>query len=76
MVSKTEEMKLKVIYIRIAKYRQRGKSSFPGGSEGKESAWVRKITDHLEEGMTTCSSILAWRIPRTEERGGLQSMGS
>ena len=26
--------------------------------------------------MATHSSILAWRIPRTEERGGLQSMGS
>ena len=24
----------------------------------------------LEEGMATCSSILAWRIPRTEEPGG------
>ena len=29
----------------------------------------------LEEGMVTHSSILAWRIPRTEEPGGLQSMG-
>ena len=30
----------------------------------------------LEEGMATHSSILAWRIPWTEEPGGLQSMGS
>ena len=30
--------------------------------------------DPLEEGMVTHSSILAWRIPRTEEPGGLQSM--
>ena len=30
----------------------------------------------LEEGMTTHSSVLAWRIPRTEEPDGLQSMGS
>ena len=28
-----------------------------------------------EEGMPTYSSILAWRIPRTEEPGGLQSIG-
>ena len=28
----------------------------------------------LEEGMTTHSSVLAWRIPRTEEPGGLQTM--
>ena len=31
--------------------------------------------DALEEGMRTHPSILAWRIPRTEEPGGLQSMG-
>ena len=30
----------------------------------------------LEKGMATHSSILAWRIPWTEEPGGLQSMGS
>ena len=32
--------------------------------------------DPLEEGMATQSSRLAWKIPRTEEPGGLQSMGS
>ena len=32
--------------------------------------------DSLEEGMATHSSILAWRIPRTEESGRLQPMGS
>ena len=31
--------------------------------------------DRLEEGMATHSSILAWRIPRTEEPGVLPSMG-
>ena len=31
--------------------------------------------DPLEESMATHSSILAWRIPWTEEPGGLQSMG-
>ena len=31
--------------------------------------------DPLEEGMTTHPSFLAWRIPWTEEPGGLQSMG-
>ena len=31
--------------------------------------------DPLEEGMATHSSILAWRTPRTEEPGGLQSTG-
>ena len=32
--------------------------------------------DPLEDGMTTHPSVLAWRIPWTEEAGGLQSMGS
>ena len=40
--------------------------------------WVRSLgqEDPLEEGMATHSSVLAWRIPWTEEPGGLQSMGS
>ena len=40
--------------------------------------WVRSLVqeDPLEEGVATHSSIFAWRIPRTEETGGLQSMGS
>ena len=95
--------------------------SFPGGSDGKESAcnavdlgsipgrssgegngnlhqyswaclvaqmvknpsalwetWVLSLggEDPLEKEMGTHSSILAWRIPCTEEPGGLQSMGS
>ena len=39
--------------------------------------WVRFLgqEDPLEEGMATHSSILAWRIPWTEEPGRLQSMG-
>ena len=32
--------------------------------------------DPLNKEMATCSSILAWKIPWTEESGGLQSMGS
>ena len=32
--------------------------------------------DPLEKGMATYSSILAWRIPKTEEPGRLQSLGS
>ena len=36
--------------------------------------WVGK--DPLEEEMATLPSILAWRIPRTEEPGRVQSMGS
>ena len=57
--------------------------SFPGGSDGKENACnagdlgsTLGWDDPLEKGMATHSSILAWRIPWTEEPGGLQSMGS
>ena len=40
--------------------------------------WVRSLgwEDPLEKGMAAHSSILAWRIPRTEEPEGLQSTGS
>ena len=55
---------------------------FPGGSEGKESACnagdlglIPGLEDPLEKGMAIHSIILAWRIPWTEEPGGLQSMG-
>ena len=44
----------------------------------EQETQVRSVgqEDTLEKGMATCSSILAWRIPWTEEPGGLQSMGS
>ena len=43
-----------------------------------QETWVRSLgqEDPLEKSMATHSSILAWRIPWSEERGGLQSMGS
>ena len=56
--------------------------AFPGGSAGKESAWkvgnldsIPGWEDPLEEGMETHSSVLAWKIPWTEEPDGLLSMG-
>ena len=58
---------------------------FPGGARGKEPTCqcrrhelrVRSLDgeDPLEKGVTTQSSILAWRIPWTEELGGLLSTG-
>ena len=43
-----------------------------------QEMWVRSLgqEDSLGEGMATHSSILAWRIPWTEEPGGLQSIES
>ena len=42
-----------------------------------QETWVQSLgqEDPLEKGMVTHSSILAWRIPWTEEPGGLQSTG-
>ena len=42
-----------------------------------QEAWVQSLSweDPLEEEMAAHSSILAWRIPWTEEPGGLQSTG-
>ena len=42
----------------------------------KQETWVQSLgwEDTLEKGMATHLSILAWRIPWTEEPGGLQSM--
>ena len=43
-----------------------------------QETWVGFLgqEDPLEKGMITHSSILAWKIPWTEEPGGLQSLGS
>ena len=56
---------------------------FPGGSEVKnlpamQETWILSLgqEDVLERGMATHSSILAGKIPWTEEPGGLQSTGS
>ena len=61
-------------------------TGLPGGASGKEpdctagdtrdSGSILGQEDPLEEGMATHSSILAWRIPWTEEPGRLQSIGS
>ena len=42
-----------------------------------QESWVRSLgqEDPLEKEMSTHSSIVAWRIPWTEELGGLQSTG-
>ena len=50
----------------------------PAKAGDVRDTWVCSLgqEDALEEGMATHSSILAWRIPWTEEPGGLQSMGS
>ena len=42
-----------------------------------QETWVQSLgqEDPLENGMATHSSVLAWRIPWTEEPSGVQSMG-
>ena len=50
----------------------------PPAMQERQETWVQSLSqeDPLEEGMATHSSILVWRIPWTEESGGLQSTGS
>ena len=74
----------------ITSHREVLDNLLPLGDRASQVAWmvnnllvmqetrVRSLgwEDPLEKGMATHSSILAWRIPRTEEPGGLQSMGS
>ena len=47
-------------------------------SPAMPETWVQSLgwEDPLEKKMATHSSILTWRIPWTDESGGLQSMGS
>ena len=47
-------------------------------SPAMQETWVLSLhkKDPLEKGMSTYSRILTWEIPRTEEPGGLQSIGS
>ena len=55
---------------------------FPGGLDVKNLPAMQRpgLTpgqqDPLEKGMATYSHVLAWKIPWTEESGGIQSMGS
>ena len=70
--------------LKVSKRIQFHLGGFPGGSDGKkrkkknlptmQETWVWSLgrVDPLETGMATHSSILAWRIPWTEEPGGLQ----
>ena len=49
----------------------------PPAVQETQEMWVQSLgpEDPLEKEMATHSSILAWKIPWTEEPGGLQSMG-
>ena len=74
---------IKTIILGSIHWRLEPSQGFPCGSDGKESAhsavdqgvWSLSWEDPVEEGIATHSSILAWRIPWTEEPGRLQSMG-
>ena len=70
-------MHFQIIYVQVL-----FSTGFPGGSVVKNLPAMQEMQarslgqeDPLEEGMATHSSILAWRIPWTEEPGGLQSVG-
>ena len=71
------------IYIYIHTHTLRGLPRLLSGKEPLANAGVTgdvgsipELEDPLEKEMTTHSRIFAWKILRTEEPGGLQSMGS
>ena len=66
--------KIKFLDINVL-YNVSVKLGFPDGSDGKESACNAGDLGLMNKRMATHSSILAWRIPRTEDPVGLQSMG-
>ena len=45
------------------------------GESARDMGSISRSEYSLEEEMATCSSVPAWKIPWTEEPGGLQSMG-
>ena len=71
------------MWMDLESVKQSDVPGFPGSLDGKASAYnagdpVRSLgrEDPLEKEMATHFSIHAWKIPWTEEPGGLQSMGS
>ena len=51
------------------------KNALANAGDVRDAGSIPGSEDPLEEGMATHFSIVAWRIPRTEEPGGLQSIG-
>ena len=57
-------------------YSAGGKEPPASAGDTRDAGSILRREDALEEGVAAHSSILAWRIPRTEEPGGLQPTGS
>ena len=53
-----------------------GKDSTCNAGDSGDESLIPGLEDSMEKEMATYSSVLAWRIPWTEEPSGLQSMGS
>ena len=71
-------IKKKLIFIECQDFPSGSAVKNPLAVQEPQETWVPPLglEDALGEGLATDSSILAWRIPRTEEPGGLQSIGS
>ena len=66
-----------MIKLKLANYPETQVAPVVKNLPAMQETWVQSLgwEDPLEEEMATHSSILAWKIPWTEEPGGLQSMG-
>ena len=67
---------LNPIYNRVSQVARLVKNSCASTEDIRDVGLIPGLGRYLEKGMATHSSILAWRIPWTEEPGGLQSVGS
>ena len=76
MLSWVEFISLNIIMLSICYYGASLVTQVVKNLPAVQEAQVRSLSreDPLEKGMATHSSILAWRIPWTEEPGGLQSI--
>ena len=52
------------------------KTLLANAGDVRDSDWIAESEDSLEDGMATHSSVLAWRIPWTEEPSGLPAIAS
>ena len=68
-------LRINVDFLRASQVTLVVKSSPANVGDIKDEVWSLGQEDPLQEGMETHSRILAWRIPWTEEPGGLQSIG-
>ena len=84
LISSTNKVKLKILHARLQQYVNWElpdvQAGFKKSRETKDQIanirWIIEKTREFQKNIYFCFIVLAWKIPGTEESGGLQSMGS